>query len=68
MIYSGNKIPGPSDYDSLASLSGVGKYLVSNQKGGTKAKFDKNGRKTHFDEAMKASMSKPGPGAYRSSS
>jgi hypothetical protein len=41
---------------------------MSKLKGGTKAKFDKNGRKTHFDEAMKASLSKPGPGSYRSSS
>jgi len=47
-------------------LSNIGKYLISNQKGGTNAKFDKMRRTTKFDEAMRASKKNPGPGAYRS--
>lgn len=42
--------------------------MISNQKGGTNAKFDKVGRTTKFDEAMRASKANPGPGAYRSTS
>ena len=48
-----SKLPAPGDYENPTSLSGVGKYLVSNQKGGTKAKFDKKERFTKFDEAKK---------------
>lgn len=61
-------MPAPGDYNNPTGLSGIGKYLVSSQKGGTKAKFDKNSRVTKFDEAMKVGLTKPGPGSYRSSS
>ena len=46
----------------------VGKYVMSNQKGGTYAKFDNSKRKTKFDEAIRTGLEKPGPGYYKASS
>lgn len=42
--------------------------MISNQKGGTYAKFDNSRRKTKFDEAISSGYEKPGPGYYKASS
>lgn len=49
-------------------MSKVGKYVMSNHKGGTGAKFDSDKRKTRFDDAESASKKLPGPGRYRATS
>lgn len=46
----------------------MGKYVISEHRGGTNAKFDSAPRKTKFDEVMKISSTKPGPGDYRAAS
>lgn len=58
-------MPGPGEYDNPTSLSSIGKYLLSSNKGGTNAKFDNAKRSTKFDEALREGMKVPGPGAYR---
>ena len=63
-----NNVPGPAQYENATNLSNVGKYVISNQKGGTYAKFDNSKRKTKFDEAIRTGLEKPGPGYYKASS
>ena len=63
-----NKVPGPASYHDISNLSNVGKYIVSSHRGGTKAKFDSEKRKTIFDEASRYSTLVPGPGNYKSPS
>lgn len=41
---------------------------MSTHKGGTNAKFNGAQRSTKFDECIKVAKSKPGPGAYKTSS
>ena len=45
-----------------------GKYLLSNNKGGTKAKFDGEVRETLFDQVFRKELSNPGPGYYQAPS
>jgi hypothetical protein len=45
-----------------------GKYLLSNNKGGTKAKFDGEHRDTLFDQVFRRELSNPGPGYYQAPS
>ena len=66
--YSDNKVPGPGTYKPTSNLSKIGKYVVSAHKGGTKAKFDVEKRKTKFDEASLFGRKVPGPGNYKSPS
>ena len=47
-VMGDNKVPGPANYLDISSLSAVGKYIVSNKKGGTGAKFSKDYRVTEF--------------------
>lgn len=49
----------------MSSLSKVGKYILSNHSGGTKAIFDHSKRITKFDQVKNHSMNQPGPGSYR---
>lgn len=42
--------------------------MISNQKGGTYAKFNNSKRETKFDEAIRTGYEKPGPGYYKASS
>ena len=60
-----NFVPGPGNYQDVSSLSKVGKYILSNHSGGTKAIFDHSKRITKFDQVKKQSMNHPGPGSYR---
>ena len=48
-IFLDNKVPGPGKYNDVHNLSSVGRYIVSSNVGGTKAKFDKTRRVTKFD-------------------
>ena len=52
----------------MQKLSNKGQYIVSSHKGGTYAKFNRNKRKTKFDEVIKKSMEMPGPGTYQAHS
>ena len=60
-----NFVPGPGNYQDVSSFSKVGKYILSNHSGGTKAIFDHSKRITKFDQVKKQSMNHPGPGSYR---
>jgi hypothetical protein len=40
VLHSETLTPGPGKYKDISSLPKDGKYLLSNNKGGTKAKFD----------------------------
>lgn len=60
-----NFIPGPGNYQDVSSLSKVGKYILSNHEGGTKAIFDHSKRITKFDQVKKQFINHPGPGSYR---
>jgi hypothetical protein len=66
--YPDNNVPGPAAYTNPTNLLNIGKYLVSSQKGGTNAKFDKSARVTHFDKAIQNARNRPGPGAYKACS
>lgn len=65
MLNLDNMIPGPGSYKEISNLSKVGKYVVSNHVGGTKAIFDHQKRISKFDQAKIQAMEKPGPGYYR---
>lgn len=42
--------PGPGNYKNLANnMSNIGRYVLSNNNGGTKAIFDQSKRVTKFD-------------------
>ena len=65
-MYVENRIPGPGQYENVTGLTGSGKSLVSENKGGSIGKFSKDKRVTKFDESRKDGLTRPGPGAYRS--
>lgn len=43
-----NCVPGPGNYKEVSSLSKIGKYILSNHTGGTKAIFDHQKRVSKF--------------------
>jgi hypothetical protein len=43
-FYAETLAPGPGKYKEISSLPNNGKYLLSNNRGGTKAKFDNEQR------------------------
>lgn len=46
---SGSYSPGPGTYNQISSLSGIGKYIISQDQGGTYAKIGISKRITKFD-------------------
>ncbi len=46
----------------------TGNYILSQNKGGTMAKFDGVKRETVFDKVYKRELSNPGPGYYQAPS
>lgn len=55
-INEDNFIPGPGNYQEISSLSKVGKYVLSNHTGGTKAIFDHSKRISKFDQVKLQSL------------
>jgi hypothetical protein len=49
LFFIDSKTPGPGNYKNVTSLSKVGRYVLSNHPGGTKAIFDQSKRITKFD-------------------
>ena len=45
--------PGPAKYKDISSMPKTGNYLLSQNRGGTKAKFDLQQRETIFDKVFK---------------
>lgn len=50
LIFIDTITPGPGNYKNLANnMSNIGRYVLSNNNGGTKAIFDQSKRVTKFD-------------------
>lgn len=47
-LWKDNYVPGPGRYEDVSKLSKVGKYVLSNHIGGTKAAFDHSKRVSKF--------------------
>jgi hypothetical protein len=56
MIYAEKMTPGPGKYTEISSMSKTGTYILSQNKGGTKAKFDKERRESVFDKVYKKQL------------
>ena len=48
--------PGPGKYREARATSGEGKYVLSQHKGGSKAKFDSERRLSMFDKVFKKEL------------
>lgn len=57
--------PGPGKYKEISQMSNTGTYLLSQNKGGTRAKFDKDKRESMFDKVFRKELANPGPGYYQ---
>lgn len=60
--------PGPGQYQEIRSLPKTGNYVLSQNKGGTKAKFDSEKRESVFDKIFRKELGNPGPGYYQAPS
>ena len=61
-------VPGPGNYKEIQGMSKTGHYVLSNNKGGTKAKFDQTKRQSLFEQVFKRQLYNPGPGYYKAPS
>lgn len=57
--------PGPGKYRDINSMPKTGNYVLSQSRGGTRAKFDKTQRESMFDQVFRKELENPGPGYYQ---